>query len=119
MPLATSTGRERRRRTPPTNQPPSTAPSRSGMGRSASHWPASLWRSSPGLHLKDGEQRAERDGRNDRGEDDRDHSDRGRLSDVETLEGYEIKQERNVGRVFAGAAMGQHENRVKGLHDEK
>src|ERR1700686_3972795 len=125
-PPTTSTGRGRRRRTPPASRPPTTGFSRWGTGAEPPLWScaqanagSNLLNSSPGFHLKDREQGSQPYRGDDIGHDDRDHADRGRLADAEALEGNEIEQERNVGRVLARPAKGQHVDRVKGLHDKQ
>src|SRR4029077_7651832 len=114
MPPATSRAQERRRRTPPTSRPPTIRVGRSGTGAAPR-----ASRSSPRFHLEYGEKSAQPYGRHHGGQHDRDHADGGCLPDVETLKSDEIEQEREVGSVRAGAAVGQHVDRVEGLYNEK
>src|SRR5204863_4248731 len=110
VPPATSTRPGRRRRTPPASRPPTTTPWSGAANRRSS---------SPGLHLKDREQGAQRKRGDDDRDDHSDHPDRGSLADAVALKGDEIEQERNVGRVLAGTAIGQHDDRVVCLDYKK
>src|SRR6059058_1351074 len=76
-------------------------------------------RSSPVLHVEDGEEGAEGEGGDDHGENHGDHPYGRRLADVEALEGDEIEEEGKVRRRLSGSALGSHEDDVETLNDEE